>query len=1078
MKTKSMSIRSSRSGSRTTIMVAAILSLLAFALIVAMQLPGSPVSTPVEATPAVQEEPAGEVATRAMIDYAINLRSASNFTVYGNRGINGLGTTVVRGNSGNAPGGAVGLAARNDLTKSVDAFMQLPCTDLETSNLTGRTLEPGVYCMPSGELLSGNVGFDAKGDASAVFIVRMPGTMQAAEGTTIELLGGATAENVYFVSGDDVTIGNGIDFKANVISRESIVAGTGSNVRGKTLALGEVSLDQNTLGGGTGTLQICKAQTGTTDISNRIFNFTVTGVAGTIAVPVGSCSAPINVPAGSATITELNTGQLIPSGSFTGNFQLVGVDVITPNSTSTLGTVNLAARTAVINVVEGGPAEQLTLRFTNQAAITGYIEICKQRAMNNGTPDPDVSGFFRYTIEGVYTTNTQNPTNRILQEFVAPVGQCTAPIAVTVGNPGNPATVRVSELPRAGYFLESANTFPQNREVGTEVLGSIVDANGNIVAAPGGGYITVVVVAGSTPANETLINFVNRSAGGLVKVCKIAGPGVPVNTLFRFLVRGTGATLPAPPQTNVYGPVERIVDVRAGAPETGGNCAFVPGFGGGVGFAEFQTFVNGTPVRIWELGVSPANTIPQPAGTLLVSRILSTSGFSAGVFNPNPDLEPGTEGETAYIARAAVPARGGVVEVEFVDYRFSPAALKVCKIGGGGLTGSFTFDVTLVSPNSPNGPIFPASTTAVTVSAGPADQGGFCAFVDASNFPGGGLNAGSTVNIVERAVANTSVSAISCPTCLTGGLTVNLGTRTATLSGTGGLRGGDVINSVVFTNVASTPAPASVRAPYDFDGDGKSDPSVFRAETGTWWYAASSQGGQASATTFGISTDRIVPADYDGDGKTDYAVYRNGEWHVLGSTTGYRQVNFGIAGDIPQTGDFDGDGKADMVVYRPSDGTWYMNQSGGTVMSVRFGISTDIPVAADFDGDGRSDPAVYRDGVWYMLRSQAGFGAVQFGIAGDRPVVGDYDGDGKYDQAVYRSGTWHLLRSTDGYLATGFGLSTDVPVEADYDGDGRTDLAVFRPSDGGWHILRSGTELNGYTSIIFGFGTDTPVPAY
>jgi hypothetical protein len=1078
-----------------TVLTLTIFAAAATIAIALLLLPGTAGTSTVSAQDLVSRDTlTGERATPEMISYALNMRSAARFTVFADRGVTDTGSSI-RGEVADALRDNAGIQARRELSSSMDAIRQLPCLDLKTPDLAGKRIGPGVYCLPSAEL-NGDLILDAQGDASAAFVFRVAGAANFRNGSTISLENRASAGNVYFASNDAVTVGNDANIRANLLAKGDINVGAGTTIGGRTMSLGKVSLNQDNLGGGTGTLQICKEQTGTTDISNRIFNFTVTGVDGVIAVPVGSCSAPLDVPVGPAIVTELNDGQLITGGGFSGNFQLVGVDVITTNSPSTLGVVNLSLRTAAVTIAEGGTAQQITLRFTNQFAITGFVEICKTAANvaitttpppeggNGGVGgvDPDVTGFFTFTVEGVFTTNTQNPTVRVLQQFVAPVGQCTGPIAVTIRNPvptGEPleSTVRVSELPRAGFFLESASTIPPDRQVSAVVLGSIVNANGTVVAANGGGYITVRVLEGATSANETLITFVNRTNPGLVKVCKIAAPGVPINTLFRFVVRGIGALDASVPQAAAYGAVERTVDVRAGTPESGGTCAFVPGFGGGVGRSEFQTFIIGSPVLVYETGISPLNTVPQPTGQIRVSRIRSTSGFFPGIFSPNPDIDPGTApGPLDFVGRAAVPARAEVVEVEFVNFYFNPAFLKVCKIGAGGLTGAFTFDVNLVSPTGVGGPLFPDATVAVTVNAGPVTQGGFCTLVDGTGFLGGAFNAGSTVDIVERESAGSSVTTIVCPTCGPGGLTTNIGTRTGTLIGPNGLIAANTINTVTFTNAtAASPVRSTL---FDFDGDGRADPSVFRASNATWWYAASGTAGSHRAVTFGIPTDRIVPADYDGDRKTDVAIYRGGQWHVLGSTAGYFVVTFGLPDDIPQTGDFDGDGKADFTVYRPSTGTWYMLKTRDGFTAFPFGLPSDKPVAADYDGDGRTDAAVYRNGTWYLLRSRDGFGAIQFGLAGDRPVAADYDGDGRADVAVFRGGIWHILRSTSGYFPFQFGLATDLPVAADYDGDGRTDIAVFRPTDGVWHIMRSGqAEATGYTSFQFGFGTDTPVPS-
>jgi len=85
----------------------------------------------------------------------------------------------------------------------------------------------------------------------------------------------------------------------------------------------------------------------------------------------------------------------------------------------------------------------------------------------------------------------------------------------------------------------------------------------------------------------------------------------------------------------------------------------------------------------------------------------------------------------------------------------------------------------------------------------------------------------------------------------------------------------------------------------DFDGDGKSDVSVFRPADG-YWYILKSSGGQSSIK-WGLSLDNLVPGDYDGDDKTDIAVFRpaNGVWYLQKSTEGFAAQPFGLGNDVP-----------------------------------------------------------------------------------------------------------------------------------------------------------------------------------
>lgn len=272
-------------------------------------------------------------------------------------------------------------------------------------------------------------------------------------------------------------------------------------------------------------------------------------------------------------------------------------------------------------------------------------------------------------------------------------------------------------------------------------------------------------------------------------------------------------------------------------------------------------------------------------------------------------------------------------------------------------------------------------------------------------------------------------------------------------------------------------APGDNRA--DFDGDFKSDVSVFNRSTGLW-SSLNSSNGQAVNVSFGMSGDIATPGDYDGDGKTDRAIFRptTGYWWIESSNGGATQVlPFGLNGDIPVARDYDADGRTDLAVFRPSTGYWWIwNSNTNTTSIVQFGLNGDHVVAGDYDGDDKADIAVFRPSntLWYILRSSDGGVHIEsFGISTDWPVQADYDGDGKTDLAIFRTSTntWWIKYSSNGSVPViGWGATNDLPVPADYDGDGKADVAIQRPATGAWWISNSSGG-----STITTFSSEFPV---
>jgi hypothetical protein len=278
----------------------------------------------------------------------------------------------------------------------------------------------------------------------------------------------------------------------------------------------------------------------------------------------------------------------------------------------------------------------------------------------------------------------------------------------------------------------------------------------------------------------------------------------------------------------------------------------------------------------------------------------------------------------------------------------------------------------------------------------------------------------------------------------------------------------------------------------DYDGDGRTDLTIFRTSTGTW-YNKSSLNGSAQTQAWGLGTDLTSGnADFDGDGISDYAAIRVNPntggltTYILQSETNTMRADvFGNAafGDQIGTGDFDGDGKFDIGIFR--NGTYiYIESSTGQTRYFQWGQTNDFPLQGDFDADGKSDFAVVRSVSgqqyrWIRRSSDAQYSVIPFGVAGDANMNRtDFDGDGESDNTIRRivNGQYYFytLRSSDGQLmVTTWGSTGDALKIGDFDGDGKSDYTVVR-TDGSnnavWYILQSTTgQLRGE---IWGLGSD------
>jgi hypothetical protein len=195
----------------------------------------------------------------------VGLGTAGTYSVLGGTTVTNTGPSTLSGDLGVSPGtaitgfppGTVGGAthagdaqaaqAQSDLTTGYNDAAGRAATATVSGDLAGQTLSTGVYKSTSSLAVSGTLTLNGQGDPNAVFIFQIGSTLTTASSSTITVINGAQACNVFWQLGSSATLGTTSTFLGTIMALTSITVTTNATVKGRALARnGAVTLDNDT----------------------------------------------------------------------------------------------------------------------------------------------------------------------------------------------------------------------------------------------------------------------------------------------------------------------------------------------------------------------------------------------------------------------------------------------------------------------------------------------------------------------------------------------------------------------------------------------------------------------------------------------------------------------------------------------------------------------------------------------------------------------------------------------------------------------------------------------------------------
>lgn len=273
----------------------------------------------------------------AAIVPTVDLGTAEDFSVLGGQTVTNTGDSVLANSVGVSPGSAivgfppgivqppgtieaatpVAAQAQADSTAAYLDAQGRPLNETVTSDLTGLTLVGGVYAGPSKSPLSlpGTLTLDGEGNPNSVFIFQTDSTLITGPGSTVSLINGAQACNVFWQVGSSATLDTGSTFVGNILALTTITVADSVTVQGRALAqTAEVTLINDTF----------------TQVGCDLSQVTTTTIEATTTTAVASPTTAVGTPTTAASGTTTPPATDLPlTGRSSAEILLIAIGALT-----------------------------------------------------------------------------------------------------------------------------------------------------------------------------------------------------------------------------------------------------------------------------------------------------------------------------------------------------------------------------------------------------------------------------------------------------------------------------------------------------------------------------------------------------------------------------------------------------------------------------------------------------------------------------------------------------------------------------------------------------------------------------